>query len=239
MEPGGLGSPEGTRVSEDYSSSADGDEVSRGGNRQTERSRLSTARLLAAAAELFAERGYRQTTLAEIGERAGYSYGLISRRFGSKHALLISLLDHMIDDWLRLTLVPALGDKTGVAGIRASYEAFCANAAANTTTLRALESLMFEGLWGEPELKQRLSAHQRNAQAQYREMLERGVQDGSVHLAVDADAVALIASAALRGATYRWLLEDDFDLCGALQAFADVLEALIRPAPEPATPRRK
>jgi AcrR family transcriptional regulator len=191
---------------------------------------LSTARLLAAAAELFAERGYRQTTLAEIGERAGYSYALISRRFGSKHALLVSLLDHMIDDWL-LTLVPALGDKTGVAGIRASYDAFCANARANATNLRALESLMFEGLWGEPELRERLSAHQANAQAQYREIVERGLADGSVRPVADADAVALMASAALRGATYRWLLEDDFDLCGALTAFADVLEVLLRPEP--------
>ena len=53
-------------------------------NRHQERSDLSTARLLDAAAELIEEGGYEAMTVAAVGERAGYSRGLVTARFGSK-----------------------------------------------------------------------------------------------------------------------------------------------------------
>jgi AcrR family transcriptional regulator len=199
-------------------------------NGQRVRSELSTARLLAAAAELFADRGYRQTTLADIGERAGYSHGLVTRRFGSKQGLIVALLDHMIDNWKQRALLPAVGSRTGIAGIRAFFASFCANAQRNSTNLRALESLMFEGLWGEAELQERLAAVERDGQKLCRDLIDAGRRDGTVRPDVEVEAVGLMVTSALRGATYRWLLDDDFDLCAALTAFGDVLETLLRPA---------
>jgi AcrR family transcriptional regulator len=199
-------------------------------NRQQMRSQMSTTRLLTAAAELFADRGYRQTTLADIGERAGYSHGLVTRRFGSKQGLLIALLDHMIDVWMQGTLLPAVSRQTGIPGIRAFFAAFCGNARANSSNLKALESLMFEGLWGEAEIKERLATVQKRGPEVFSDLIQGGVRNGTIRPDIDADAVALMASAALRGATYWWLLDDDFDICDAMTAFGDVLEALLRPA---------
>jgi AcrR family transcriptional regulator len=198
-------------------------------NRQQMRSQMSTSRLLAAAAELFADRGYRQTTLAEIGERAGYSHGLVTRRFGSKQGLLIALLDHMIDVWMQGSLLPAVASQTGIAGIRAFFAEFCANARANSSNLKALESLMFEGLLGEPELKERLITMQKHGEEIFTGLVRGGLENGTVRPDADPDAVALLASAALRGATYWWLLDDDFDICAALTAFGDALETMLRP----------
>lgn len=200
---------------------------------------MSTSRLLAAAAELFSERGYRQTTLADIGKRAGYSHGLVTRRFGSKQGLLVALLDHMIDDWTQTALAPSMGSLSGIAGIRAFFGAFSANAAAHSSNLRALESLMFEGLWGEPEFKERLAKVQRYGDEHFKELITKGVNAGEIRADADADAVALMASAALRGATYRWLLEDDFDLGVALTGFGDVIEMLLAPTTTPAKPKAK
>lgn len=208
-------------------------------NRQHERSQMSTTRLLTAAAELFADRGYRQTSLADIGKRAGYSHGLVTRRFGSKQGLLIALLDYMIDNWMERELFPAVAGKTGIAAIRAFLDAFCANARANSSNLRALESLMFEGLWGEPDLKERLTIVQQHGQERFHDLIQGGIEAGTVRPQVDADAIALMASNALRGATYCWLLDDDFDLCSALSSFGDVLEPLLEPTPKPGTRRRK
>jgi AcrR family transcriptional regulator len=198
--------------------------------RQQERSQMSTSRLLAAAAELFAERGYRQTSLADIGKNAGYSHGLVTRRFGSKQGLIVALLDHMINDWTQRALAPSLERKTGIEGLRAFYDAFCRNATANSSNLRALESLMFEGLWGEAELQERLVVVQRHGQEQFRDLVESGIKAGTVRPDVDADAVALMAATSLRGATYCWLLDADFDLCATLRSFGDVLEDYLRPA---------
>lgn len=198
-------------------------------NRQHMRSQMSTSRLLAAAAELFATAGYRQTTLADIGERAGYSHGLVTRRFGSKQGLLIALLDHMIEVWMQGSLQTAIANRTGIYGIRAFFAAFCANATANSSNLKALESLMFEGLWGEPEFKERLVIVQRHGQEMFRDLVQGGQKAGTVRPDVDADAIAIMTSTALRGATYLWLLQEDYDICATLEAFADVLEVLLSP----------
>jgi AcrR family transcriptional regulator len=198
-------------------------------NRQHLRSQMSTSKLLAAAAELFGDRGYRQTTLADIGERAGYSHGLVTRRFGSKQGLVVALLDHMIDVWMQGSVKPAVAQETGIAGIRAFLGAFCANASANSSNLRALESLMFEGLWGEPEFKERLVILQKHGHELFRDLVQGGIKNGTVRADADADAIALMASTSLRGVTYLWLLEEDYDICSALNSFGDVLEVLLVP----------
>src|SRR5947199_3022999 len=55
---------------------------------QQERRDQAEAALLAAAAELVVEQGVRSLTLARVGQRAGYSRGLVTHHFGSKQALL-------------------------------------------------------------------------------------------------------------------------------------------------------
>jgi len=59
------------------------------GERRTEAER----RLVAAAAELVGEIGPSRVTLANVGERAGYSRGLATHHFGSKGALMQRLVD--------------------------------------------------------------------------------------------------------------------------------------------------
>jgi TetR/AcrR family acrAB operon transcriptional repressor len=53
--------------------------------------------ILAAAAELFAAKGYRQTTFADVAERSGISRGSIPWHFGSKEGLLLAVLERSLD----------------------------------------------------------------------------------------------------------------------------------------------
>lgn len=58
-----------------------------------EQSRAQTReRLLAAAAELFTERGVNGTSLEQIAERAGYTRGAVYGNFDDKHAIVRALL---------------------------------------------------------------------------------------------------------------------------------------------------
>ena len=50
-------------------------------------------RLIAAAAEMVGEVGPSKVTLANVGERAGYSRGLATHHFGSKGALMQRLVE--------------------------------------------------------------------------------------------------------------------------------------------------
>src|SRR6185437_11317591 len=57
---------------------------------QQRRDQAETA-LLNAAAELAVEHGVRSLTLARVGERAGYSRGIVTHHFGSKQGLVDAL----------------------------------------------------------------------------------------------------------------------------------------------------
>lgn len=68
--------------------------------RRTEMTQESRRLLMEAAAELFAERGYRQTSFAEIADKAGISRGSIPWHFGNK----LGLLEAVVDDQLQAVM---------------------------------------------------------------------------------------------------------------------------------------
>src|SRR5581483_1617206 len=55
------------------------------------------AAVLAAAAELFAEKGPAATSIRQVATRAGVNHGLLHRHFGSKRQLLAATLQHLAD----------------------------------------------------------------------------------------------------------------------------------------------
>ena len=63
-----------------------------------------TDRLLQAAAEVFAEKGYEKAGVAEIARRAGVTTGAIYNRFGGKAELLLEAADHHMPDSLDTVL---------------------------------------------------------------------------------------------------------------------------------------
>ena len=58
-------------------------------------------RILRAAAELVAERGYHEVGMADIGAAAGITGPAIYRHFDGKSAVLVAMFDHVIDDLSR------------------------------------------------------------------------------------------------------------------------------------------
>lgn len=58
-------------------------------------------RIMAAAADLVARKGYHAVSMAEIGSAAGITGSGVYRHFDSKSAVLVALFDRVIDDLLR------------------------------------------------------------------------------------------------------------------------------------------
>jgi AcrR family transcriptional regulator len=56
------------------------------------------AAVLAAAAELFSEKGPTATSVRDIAARSGVNHGLVYRHFGTKEELVAAVLDHLTDD---------------------------------------------------------------------------------------------------------------------------------------------
>jgi AcrR family transcriptional regulator len=66
--------------------------------------------LFTVALELFAERGYRATTMDDVAEAAGVTKPLLYQHFSSKRALYLELVDSVAHD-----LLTAVGDATASA----------------------------------------------------------------------------------------------------------------------------
>lgn len=80
--------------------------------RRIQRTEESRRLLVTAAAELFAEKGYRQTSFIDIAEKAGISRGSIPWHFGNK----LGLLEAVLDDRLHAVLTTFAAPEGGRSG---------------------------------------------------------------------------------------------------------------------------
>ena len=118
----------------------------------------SDARIISAAIEAFADRGYHRTTLNQIGAEAGFTGALISNRYGSKAGLARAVFMHILG---RLTPVGAEGERARSyidenRSARAQFDDFIArymqDAVGEPRRLRALYVLIGESLGGMDEI---------------------------------------------------------------------------------------
>jgi AcrR family transcriptional regulator len=80
-------------------------------------------RVLAAALELFGERGYDATSIADIGDRAGIAKSLLYHYFGSKAKLYEAVLEAETRDALKRVAAAVPSDREA-ARVRAGVEAY-------------------------------------------------------------------------------------------------------------------
>jgi len=155
---------------------------------------------------LIARKGSAGTTLAEIGVAAGYSRGLPSERFGTKHALLDALIDRT-EVAFQAQLAIDVESKSGLAAVEARMEAHLNGALRSPDGVRALYLLYMESLTVAPELHARIAA-QGDA---YREGFVRHLREarraGEIRADTDLQLNATIIIGALRGLLTQWLID--------------------------------
>lgn len=198
-------------------------------NPRQARSELSTSRLLDAAMTVIGEVGYERATLAAIGERAGYSPGLVTRRFGSKEGLLWTIIERTVVDWNATVLGPAVGNTGGREALHTSVDGIRASAVHDEKRMRALYLLMFEALLPIPLLRERMAELHRTMRESVGKAITRGVDEGSVDSATDVVRASRLFVGSLRGAAYQALLDPDVDLAEALEDVHAVVDLLLPP----------
>lgn len=200
------------------------------GNRQQQRSDTSTRRLLEAAGELISEVGYAGMTLAAVGQRAGYSRGIVTVKFGSKANLLAAVVDLITKGWSHKRWLPEIKDKNGLDGFLALISAIGDEFDRDTKGVKLLYALMFEAVQSNEELRRHFVDFHRSQRADLAEILRRGIKDGSVRsgIVVEDEAAAVVSG--LRGIGYQWILDPvGFAAVPALKHLHASTEARLRP----------
>jgi AcrR family transcriptional regulator len=168
---------------------------------QAERRAATEQRVLDAAVALTAERGVRAVTLATVGEKAGYSRGIVTHHFGSRRALLGALVGRLQDAFRP----PAASAGTGLDRLLALVDAYLVHLDAEPAIARAFLVLWVESLAAEPELRPAFEDRDKRFRSAIADAVRAGTADGSITEDAGAEALALAIVGLLRGVGMQML----------------------------------
>lgn len=142
---------------------------------QSRRGSATREKLLTAARELFATRGYHATTTALLADRTGIAEGTIYRHYEGKDALYSAVCRGVWERFESLALDPASASEPAQARLAATARRFIAEAAKNPSSVR---------LHDRPVEATALDEQARRARERLREALTQliaaGKQEGSI-----------------------------------------------------------
>lgn len=186
-------------------------------NKQQQRTERSTNALLEAASDLIVDGGFAALTFAAIGERSGYSRGMVTARFGNKDGLIDALIERIVTTWSHRNVIPQTKGCSGLDGAMILLDAIITQAAKDPRGLRVLYSLMFEAVGSNEEMVQRFAKFHEGMRADFAKYVRRGQRDGSIRRGPSPDREAELFVAGLRGIGFQWLIDPgSFDPVKAL-----------------------
>jgi AcrR family transcriptional regulator len=142
---------------------------------QRERSEATTARLVAAARELFAAQGYGDTLLDDVVDAAGVTKGALYHHFAGKRELFEAVFDREQRRLAKLALDAARGRRDRWSGLHAACRAYLE--ASLEPGVQRITLLDGPSVLGWDRLRQ---IEDRHAVAQMRVALEKAVAEGLI-----------------------------------------------------------
>ncbi len=194
---------------------------------QAERSAISDRAMLEAAILLVLEHGTEKTTLAMIGEKAGYSRGLATYRFGSKAGLFDALCKSIGRNWLEY-LKRGTDGKTGIDAMCAALDTVYQWVTDSPEEARVLQILHCGSASPGSEFQETSIGIHRRQQFDVVRWIEGGVQEGQIRPDIDAEGIAAEYVAYTSGISYLWLISaETFDFRNANDAMKNYLRTTL------------
>ena len=203
----------------------------------TPKGHATRASILQTAAEVFAERGYADTTLSELIARSGLTKGAFYFHFSSKEQLAFAVLEEKQRQWLRFVGQRVLDKPKAIDQLRALGPALIRLHREDPSAYSA--SRLSRDLGRMPELADSVRAQMRSWIELVAGIISRAQRDGDLPSELDAAALATILVAATDG------LKDLSDVLDPpsrarrgfeqrMQQLIEIVEALIRRDEDPA-----
>ena len=174
---------------------------------QIERRAEAEARLLAAAREIVARKGWVGMTLAEVGESAGYSRGLAAHHFGSKPKLLRALATYINDNFMR-ELDGGPERRDGLEALLGFVQTYLGRSDERWTNTRALLLLMAEASTDDSETGENLALYNQSVIDFLGQHFRAGIANGDIRSDIEPSSGAIVIVGALRGVMMQKLLKN-------------------------------
>ncbi len=171
--------------------------------------------MLAATQRIVVERGVRALTLAEVGQTAGYSRGIVNHAFGTRQALVRRLTEELQD---RLALEVVDADPRGIARVQSWAASYLSAFERRHDDARAFLTLWADAITSEPDLRPVFVERDERFRDAIAGEIEHGRADGSIRPEVDPAAAAVVLVGQLRGICLQLLLAADAGDLDAVRA---------------------
>jgi AcrR family transcriptional regulator len=185
-----------------------------------------------AAVGLLVERGVAGTTLASIGERAGYSRGLVTHRFGSKAGLLAHVHDSVAEQWLR-HVSGFVGESTGITALQRVTDALYDFIVEEPEELRAMYLLRYASIDPSADYRANVAKLNRQHIRALSQWIERGKAAGEISAAVDPQLAAELFASVVDGLLYRWLVNPDIPVKQLHEQLREHIDRALRAGSAP------
>ena len=204
--------------------------------RRTQKERTAAAEhaLLDAAESLFAQRGVEQTSLADVGQLAGYSRGLANHHFGSKAALVDALARRIQAGFVTDSDAAREieGTDTDAVDVLANLvEGYLSAIGRHPRTSGAFFVMWGAAIPTESALRTVFATDDANFRVGVEHLVRAGQANGSVDDTLDPVASAVTVAGMVRGIAAQYLIApDDVDLPAAGRAARRFLQMSLAPS---------
>lgn len=168
----------------------------------TQRGRRTRGALVAAARELFEERGFRETRISDIAERSGTSYGTFYHYFETKESVLNELFTMVAGEMFSASQMNSNVPDDAISKIEAANRQYIAAAARNAWLVAVIDEMAIR----DPQFRdlklQIRDLFLRRNEAGIRRLQEEGVVDSRL----DAEIAALALGGMVEHFTQMWFI---------------------------------
>lgn len=184
------------------------DRAGKPGARRTQEQRRSDAeaRLIQAARQIVARKGWVGMTLSEVGIAAGYSRGLVTHHFGSKPELLRALAVHIGQNFMT-SFRESPVRREGLHAVLEFILAYMGRSGDEWTNTRALLILMAEGMTDESDTGANLTVYNQGAIEFISQHFREGVERKEIRDDIEPVAAAVALLGTVRGIMLQKLLK--------------------------------
>lgn len=147
--------------------------------------------VIARAMTVFWERGYARTSVGHLTEATGLKPGSLYAAFGSKKGVFLEVLDEYNRDFLKRIRALSRSDADALAALRGLLEDIVNETLSGRDRRGCLSvNALLELARHEPDVAERIEAHNASVRRALSELIERGQREGDIGAAADPAAMS-------------------------------------------------
>lgn len=203
--------------------------TSASGLTQNERRRQSERALVDAAISIVAESGVGALTFEAIGERSGYSRGLVTQRFGSKRGLIDAMIGQLHAEMQSLSAQRGIDALPGLKAILSWTELYLREVFRDER-LQTYFKLLAASVADNTDLRSAFAQEHERVRIMLADLIKKGQAEGGIRTDIDSDAVATLIGSLQMGISTQHLVDPATELEPLLAAAIDGIYQTLAPA---------